>query len=168
MSTIYVHAYHLQWIFNIISQYISSYFIAKFCAPNQMVTNELKTKYMVVGNLNTFSLKLNGINLEKVSSYKYLGNIINSTRLVSSDIFKENADYLCNKARQPVFAMMNKIKNLDVPAPSVLHLYQTMIQPVPVKQWWWGKWVCFHQVCSAIRMCLCISRDWIICLLNQF
>ena len=27
---------------------------------------------------------------------------------------------------------MNKIKNLDVPAPTVLHLYQTMIQPVLV------------------------------------
>ena len=39
---------------------------------------------------------------------------------------------------------------------------------IPVKQWWWGKWVCFHQVCSAIRMCLCVSRDWIICLLGQF
>ena len=43
--------------------------------------------------MNTFSLKLNGKNLEMVSSYKYLGNIIDSTRLVSSDIFKENADY---------------------------------------------------------------------------
>ena len=62
----------------------------------------------------------------------YIVNIINSTRLVSSDIFKENADYLCNKARQFVFAMMNKIKNLNVPAPTVLHLYQTMIQPVLV------------------------------------
>ena len=106
--------------------------LSKFCAPNQMVANELKTKYMVFGNLNTFSLKLHGKNLEKVSSYKYLGNIINSTRLLSSDIFKENADYLCNKARQSVFAMMNKIKNLDVPAPTVLHLYQTMIQSVLV------------------------------------
>ena len=164
--------------------------LSKFCAPNQMVANELKSKYMVSGNLNTFSLKLNGKNLEKVSSYKYLGNIINSTRLVSSDIFKENADYWCNKARQSVFAMVNKIKNSDIPAPTVLHLYQTMIQPVlvygsdvwgvtkigpteahKVFNWFddgWGKWVCFHQVCSVIRTCLCFSRDWMICPLDHF
>ena len=86
--------------------------LSKFCAPNQMVANELKTKYMVFGNLNTFLLKLNGKNLEKVSSYKYLGNISNSTCLVLSDIFNENADYLYNKAHQSVFAMMSKIKNL--------------------------------------------------------
>ena len=43
--------------------------LSKFCAPNQMVANELKTKYMVFGNLASFSLELNGKNLEKVQSY---------------------------------------------------------------------------------------------------
>ena len=41
--------------------------------------------------LNAFS-QINGKNLEKVSSYKYLGNKSNCTRLLSGDIFKENAD----------------------------------------------------------------------------
>ena len=106
--------------------------LSKFCAPNQMVANELKTKYMVFGNLASFSLELNGKNIEKVQSYKYLGNMINSTRLSSGDIFKGNSDYLCNKARQSVFAMMNKIKSLEIPASTVLHLYQTIVQPVLV------------------------------------
>ena len=60
---------------------------------------------MVFGNLASFSLELNGSNLEKVQSYKYLGNMINminSTRLSSGDIFKWNSGYLCNKARQSV------------------------------------------------------------------
>ena len=86
--------------------------LSKFCAPNQMVANELKTKYMVFGNLASFSLELNGKNLENVQSYKYLGNMINSTSLSSGDISKGNSDYLCNKARQSVFAMMNTIKSL--------------------------------------------------------
>ena len=41
-------------------------------------------------------------------------------------------DYLCNKARQSVFAMMNKIKMLEIPPSTVLHLYQTIVQPVLV------------------------------------
>ena len=165
-----------------------------------MVANELKTTYVVFGNLNTFSLKLNGKNLE-MSSYEYQGNIINSTRVLW--YIQRNTDYLCYKTRQSVFSMINKIKNLDIPAPTVLHLYQTLLQSVlvhgsdvwsvakrgpseadkvfnwflplilrfklnKVQLWWWGKWVCFHQVYSATRMCLCISRDWIICLLDQF
>ena len=46
-----------------------------------MVANELKTKYMVFGNQDTFSLKLNGIKLDKVASYKDLGNINTSTHI---------------------------------------------------------------------------------------
>ena len=55
--------------------------------------------------------------------------MINSTRLSSGDIFKGNSDYICNKARQSVFAMRNKIKSLEIP---VIHLYQTIVQPVLV------------------------------------
>ena len=57
-----------------------------------MVANELMTKYEVFGNLSNFLLELNGKNLEKVQSYKYLGNIINSTCLSSRAIFKWNSD----------------------------------------------------------------------------
>ena len=57
-----------------------------------MVANELMTKYVVFGNLSNFLLELNGKNLEKVQSYKHLGNIINSTCLSSRAIFKWNSD----------------------------------------------------------------------------
>ena len=73
-----------------------------------MVANELKTTHMFFGKLNDFSLQLNGKHMEKVSSYKYLRNIISCTRLLSGDVFKENADYLCIKARQSVFAVIVK------------------------------------------------------------
>ena len=47
-----------------------------------MVANELKTKRIVCGK---FSLELNDKNFEKVQSYKYLDNIINSTHLACAD-----------------------------------------------------------------------------------
>ena len=37
-----------------------------------------------------------------------------------------------HKARQPVFAMMNNVKNLNVPTKSILHLYLTIVKPVLV------------------------------------
>ena len=61
--------------------------LSKFCAPNQMVTNEIKTKYMAFGKIEDVKLKLNGKSLEQVQSYKCLGNIISSTKTVTGDIF---------------------------------------------------------------------------------
>ena len=57
--------------------------LSKFCAPNQMVTNEIKTKYMAFGKIKDVKLKLNGKLLEQVQSYKCLGNIISSTKTVT-------------------------------------------------------------------------------------
>ena len=34
--------------------------LSKFCAPNQMVTNEIKTKYMAFRKIKDVKLKLNG------------------------------------------------------------------------------------------------------------
>ena len=106
--------------------------IIKILRTQPKVANEFKTKYMFFGKLNDFSLQLNGKYIEKVSSYKYMGNIISCTCLLSGDIFEENADYLCNKAHQSVFAMIDRLKNLDVPTRTILYLNQTLVQPVLV------------------------------------
>ena len=80
-----------------------------------MVSNELKTKYMLFFKLKDFSLQLSAKHIDNLSSYKYMDNIISCSRLLAGDIFKKNADYLCNKARQSAFATMNKVKYLDIP-----------------------------------------------------
>ena len=105
--------------------------LSKFCSPNQMIANETKTKYMVFGKTNDFSLVLNGKPIDRVTSYKCLGNIINSTCQPNGNIFRENAEYLSNKARQSAVINLNKLKNAgNIPPKCMLHLYQTMIQPV--------------------------------------
>ena len=73
--------------------------LSRFCATNQMLANETKTKYMVFGKETHFSLNLNGKLREKVRSHKCLGNIISEKRTITGDIFGGNYDYLCDKAR---------------------------------------------------------------------
>ena len=104
--------------------------LSKFCAPNQMVTNEIKTKYMAFGKIKDVKLKLNGKLLEQVQSYKCLGNIISSTKTVTGDIFGENYEYLCEKARKSTFAMLNKTKSLHIPPQCTSYMYQSLIQPI--------------------------------------
>ena len=60
--------------------------LSRFCATNQMLANETKTKYMVFGKETHFSLNLNGKVLEKVRSHKCLGNIISE---------KTHGRYIC-------------------------------------------------------------------------
>ena len=105
--------------------------LSKLCSPNQMIANETKTKYMVFGKTNDFSLVLNGKPIDRVTSYKCFGNIINSTCQPNGNIFSESAEYLSNKARQSAMINLNKLKNAgNIPPKSMLHLYKTMIQPV--------------------------------------
>ena len=96
--------------------------LSKFCAPNQMIANEAKTKFMTFGKEKHISLKLNGKPLEQVQSYKCLGNIVSGTKTVMGDVFKENYGYLCD--------MLNKVKNLSIPPRCTIHMYQSLIQPI--------------------------------------
>ena len=93
--------------------------LSKFCSPNQMIGNETKTKYIVFGKTNDFSLVLNGKAINRVTSDKCLGNIINSMCQPNGNIFTENAEYLSNKARQSAMINLNKtgIGTLKNPRP---------------------------------------------------
>ena len=104
--------------------------LSKFCATNQMIANEAKTKCMTFGKEKHVSLKLNGKPLEQVQYYKCLGNIVSGTKTVMGDVFRENYGYLCDKARQSAFAMLNKVKNLSLPPRCIFHMYQSLIQPI--------------------------------------
>ena len=119
-----------------------------FAHPTKMVANELKTKYMFFEKLNDYSLQLNGKHLEKDSSHRYVGNMISCNRLLSGDILKENSDFLCNKTRQSVFAMIGKLTNLDEPTRTILFLYPPHNEVVGGVYW-------FHSVrpsvCPSVR-----------------
>ena len=104
--------------------------LSRFCATNQMLANETKTKYMVFGKETHFSLNLNGKLLEKVRSHKCLGNIISEKKPITGDIFGGNYDYLCDKARQSTFAMLSKVKNLKIPPRCTSYMYQNLVQPI--------------------------------------
>ena len=80
-----------------------------------MIANEAKTKFMTFEKEKHISLKLNVNPLEQVQSYKCLGNIVSGTMTVMGDVFRENYGYLCDKARQSAFAMLNKVNNLSIP-----------------------------------------------------
>ena len=85
---------------------------------------------MAFGKIKDVKLKLNGKLLEQVQSYKCLGNIISSTKTVTGDIFGENYEYLCEKARKSTFAMLNKTKSLHIPPQCTSYMYQSLIQPI--------------------------------------
>ena len=62
----------------------------RFCSKYQLIVNEMKTKIMLYGKCdNTFNFIFNDKELQTVEEYKYLGVVLNSTKTVRGDIFKE-------------------------------------------------------------------------------
>ena len=59
--------------------------VSKWLRANKLTLNTSKTKYMVFGsrqwllNLEPYTLKINGENLEMVSEFKYLGVYLNES-----------------------------------------------------------------------------------------
>ena len=105
--------------------------LAKFCRPNQMVPNGLKTKFMVYGSEEPIQLFLNGNKLEQVEKYKSLGTILNTVKTVNGDIFKFNTQYLNNKARSAIFGIKQKLKHVcNIPPTHWFYIYKSMIEPI--------------------------------------
>ena len=94
------------------------YRIFKFASENQMGVNKIKTKCMGFGDTKPFKVYFNGCQIDHVVKYKYLGNIIKSTRRVKDDAFGENYKYLCNQARKALFGMYKKPSKIGKKNPS--------------------------------------------------
>ena len=130
----------------------------KFCSENMMIVNDLKTKLMVFGNGTKKDIIFNGTKLKWVEQYKYLGNIITSINRVDGDIFKNNYDYLSDKARKAIFAFFKKTKTYGRLPPSImLKAFTTLIQPILV----YGSdiWGCSNEGGEIIdKVCLWFIR----------
>ena len=71
-----------------------------FCFDNKMVVNEMKTRVMVYGSSpDNVIIKFNNKVSDVVDQYIYLGNIIKRTKRYNEDIFSENYQCLCNRAK---------------------------------------------------------------------
>ena len=106
--------------------------LSEYTSPNQMIANEIKTKYMVFGQCkNDFELKLNGKAIKKVESSKCLGIIVNSVKTITGDIFGEHPEYLKGKARQSIFSFYNRVKRIGYASPKCMFdLYKSLTQPI--------------------------------------
>ena len=130
----------------------------QFCSKNRMIVNELKTKLMVFGNGVKGDIIFNGKLLKWVEKYKYLGNIVNSIKTISGDIFKENSTYICDKARKAIFSFFRKTKSFGILSPDLLvKAYETLVKPILL----YGSdiWGSSKAMCDSIdKVCLFFIR----------
>ena len=74
--------------------------LTAFCGPNQMAANVIKTKVMVYGKSSPVHLLLYGNPIEPV----------NAIQMLRGDIFKNNPEYLINRARGAIFGILRRVK----------------------------------------------------------
>ena len=89
--------------------------IFKFVRENQIGVNKIKTKRMGFGDAKPFEVYFNGCQIDHVVKYKYLRNIVKSTRRVKEDAFGENYKYLCYQAHNALFWCVQKLKKWKNP-----------------------------------------------------
>ena len=105
--------------------------LARFSFKNQTSVNGIKTKITVFGKDINVTFNYRGMPIEQVTKYKYVGNIVNSILKPSSDIFSQNYDYLCDRARKASFALTKRINRFgNIPPICRLHLFESCIQPI--------------------------------------
>ena len=99
--------------------------ICMWCTQNKLTINEVKTKYMIVSNVNVTPIQNISIgikNLGRVSQYEYLGMIIHEK--LSMDAQLETMYKKANKK----LGIMSRIRRFITPNTAV-KIYKTMIRP---------------------------------------
>ena len=89
---------------------------------------------MVCGSSTDYvKIKFNNKVLDVVDQYKYLGNIIKITNRSNEDIFGENYQYLCKRAKQAIFAIYTRLKNIGIlPVKIMMYIFQSLVKPILV------------------------------------
>ena len=105
--------------------------LSKFCKPNQMLVNCIKTKCLLFGNQPEPALLFNDKRIDVVNSYKALGNMISAIKTCSGNIFSANSGYLSDQARKAHFGIQKQCRNIgDIPSHCKLNLYESLVQPI--------------------------------------
>ena len=105
--------------------------LGNFCATNLMIANEIKTKCMTYGVSEAPNLVFNGIPIERVDRYKYVGNFVSPVLSPIGDIFPQNSEYLIKQARRALFAMRSRLENASPTPPSIsLRLFQSLVKHI--------------------------------------
>ena len=89
-----------------------------------MILNESKTKAIQFGKKNNMELFFNKKKIIEIHEYKYLGNVIKSTQFTNEDVFQNNYQNLCDKARKAIFSFQRKtqIVKSTVTEAEILHI----------------------------------------------
>ena len=107
--------------------------LQEFCSKNLTAVNEIKTKCMAFGKIETVQVKFNSKPIEQVYQYKFLGNILKSVKRLNQSIFAENHLYLANQAKKAVGAMYSRIRDVGTLQPHImLHMYDCLVKPITV------------------------------------
>ena len=101
----------------------------KYCEKWRLTINHSKTKSMVFSKGNQkikASFRINGIELENVKEFKYLGITIHK----KSGSFTPTLTYFKNKARRALYALRAKININNIPLKVALKLFDAIIKPI--------------------------------------
>ena len=123
--------------------------LKRFCSPNQMIVNNIKTKAMVFGKHIKIDLTFGGLLIEQVHSYKSLGLMLNAITTPKGNLLKNHPDYLCEQARKAVFSIQSKLKHIGNIQPThMFYIYESMIKPILT----YGSelWGCNKQACKTV------------------
>ena len=103
----------------------------QFCSTTHLVVNEIKTKVMVFGNPKRSKIHCNSADIDEVTDYKYLGNIVSSTRLPNQDPLKKTYKFSSDQARKAIFSMSHKIKSIgELSIEIMFNLFDVLIKPI--------------------------------------
>ena len=124
--------------------------LLSFCKSNQTIVNELKTKVMVFGNLKEeLHIKFNDTPIEHVDRYKCLGNVFNTIHAPGGDMFKQNYEYLCDRARGAIFSLLKRIRNVTpLPPQCMFYLFQSLVEPILL----YGSYVWGLSTCAGNKL----------------
>lgn len=101
--------------------------LSKWSVDNKMNINTKKTKEMLLGSFQCRqlpSLKLNGQDIEQVTSYKLLGlHVTNKLK------WNEHVSAICTKASKRLH-FLKLLKRAGTPKDDLMHYYESVVRPV--------------------------------------
>ena len=102
-----------------------------FGDKNQTTVNGVKTKIAVFGKHIDVDVTFKGKPIEQVTQYKYLGNITTSIQRPGGDIYVDNYQYLCDKARKAIHCLLKRVRGAGcLPPNCMFYMFQSCIQPI--------------------------------------